>query len=103
MSNDAWDRYTERGSWAYQVLAAGYNYTMSDLQAALGHAQFRRLDEFQRRRTEIALEFNRRLRGAAGTRAAGRTRGQHARVAPLCRAAAARDALQSTATSSSSR
>jgi dTDP-4-amino-4,6-dideoxygalactose transaminase len=61
MSNDAWDRYTERGSWAYQVRAAGYNYTMSDFQAALGHAQFRRLDEFQRRRTEIAAEFNGRL------------------------------------------
>jgi dTDP-4-amino-4,6-dideoxygalactose transaminase len=61
MSNDAWDRYTDRGSWAYQVLAAGYNYTMSDFQAALGHAQFSRLDEFQRRRREIALALNERL------------------------------------------
>jgi dTDP-4-amino-4,6-dideoxygalactose transaminase len=61
MSNDAWDRYTDRGSWAYQVLAAGYNYTMSDFQAALGHAQFSRLDEFQRRRREIATVFNKRL------------------------------------------
>ena len=61
MSNDAWDRYTDRGSWAYQVLAAGYNYTMSDFQAALGHAQFSRLDEFQRRRREIALVLNERL------------------------------------------
>jgi dTDP-4-amino-4,6-dideoxygalactose transaminase len=61
MSNDAWDRYTDRGSWAYQVLAAGYNYTMSDFQAALGHAQFSRLDEFQRRRREIAAVFNERL------------------------------------------
>ena len=61
MSNDAWDRYTARGSWAYQVLAAGYNYTMTDFQAALGHAQFGRLDEFQTRRTDIALEFNRRF------------------------------------------
>lgn len=61
MSNDAWDRYTARGSWAYQVLAAGYNYVLSDFQAALGHAQFRRLDEFQERRTQIAMEFQRRL------------------------------------------
>jgi dTDP-4-amino-4,6-dideoxygalactose transaminase len=61
MSNDAWDRYTDRGSWAYQVLAAGYNYTMSDFQAALGHAQFSRLDDFQRRRREIATVFNERL------------------------------------------
>ena len=61
MSNDAWDRYTDRGSWAYRVLAAGYNYTMSDFQAALGHAQFSRLDEFQRRRRAIALTLNERL------------------------------------------
>ena len=61
MSNDAWDRYTAQGSWAYQVLAAGYNYVMSDFQAALGHAQFRRLGEFQERRTAIAMEFQRRL------------------------------------------
>ena len=66
MSNDAWDRYTDRGSWAYQVLAAGYNYTMSDFQAALGHAQFSRLDEFQRRRREIALALNAAARRAAG-------------------------------------
>ncbi len=61
MSNDAWDRYTARGSWAYQVLAAGYNYTMSDFQAALGHAQFERLDEFQRQRTKLARMYDERL------------------------------------------
>jgi len=61
MSNDAWDRYTARGTWAYRVLAAGYNYAMSDFQAALGHAQFSRLDEFQRARTRLAGQFNERL------------------------------------------
>ena len=61
MSNDAWDRYTDRGSWAYRVLAAGYNYTMSDYQAALGHAQFQRLDEFQRQRARLARLYNERF------------------------------------------
>jgi len=61
MSNDAWDRYTERGSWAYRVLAAGYNYAMSDYQAALGHAQFARLDEFQRHRRRLAERYNERF------------------------------------------
>lgn len=61
MSNDAWDRYTERGSWSYRVLAAGYNYTMSDFQAALGHAQFKRIGDFQRRRREIATRYNERF------------------------------------------
>ncbi len=66
MSNDAWDRYTERGSWAYRVLAAGYNYAMYDYQAALGHAQFSRLDEFQRTRTQLASRFNEQLAAVPG-------------------------------------
>jgi dTDP-4-amino-4,6-dideoxygalactose transaminase len=61
MSNDAWDRYTARGSWAYRVLAPGYNYAMTDFQAALGHAQFSRLDEFQRVRRRLAGLMSERL------------------------------------------
>jgi len=61
MSDDAWDRYTARGSWAYQVLAPGYNYAMSDYQAALGGAQFARIDEFQRKRRELAARYEARL------------------------------------------
>ncbi len=61
MSNDAWDRYTERGAWAYQVLAAGYNYAMSDFQAALGHAQFARLAGFQAQRRRLAERYNARF------------------------------------------
>ena len=66
MSNDAWDRYTERGSWAYRVLAAGYNYAMYDYQAALGHAQFNRLEEFQRVRARLAARFNAQLAQVPG-------------------------------------
>ena len=61
LSHDAWDRYTARGSWAYQVLAAGYNYAMSDYQAALGHAQFSRIDEFQAKRRALAEYYHGRF------------------------------------------
>jgi dTDP-4-amino-4,6-dideoxygalactose transaminase len=61
MSDDAWDRYTARGSWSYRVLAPGYNYAMTDLQAALGHAQFARVDEFQRVRRELAERYQERF------------------------------------------
>ena len=66
MSNDAWDRYTARGSWAYQVLAPGYNYAMSDFQAALGAAQFARIDEFQRKRRALAARYSARLAAVPG-------------------------------------
>jgi dTDP-4-amino-4,6-dideoxygalactose transaminase len=61
LSRDAWDRYAERGTWAYQVLAPGYNYAMSDLQAALGHAQLARLDAFQAKRRTLASLYAERL------------------------------------------
>jgi UDP-4-amino-4,6-dideoxy-N-acetyl-beta-L-altrosamine transaminase len=58
MSRDAWKRYTEAGSWYYEVLEAGYKYNMTDIQAALGIHQLRRLDGFIRRRQEIAAMYD---------------------------------------------
>jgi dTDP-4-amino-4,6-dideoxygalactose transaminase len=54
LSKNAWDRYTDKGSWAYQVLAPGFNYVMTDIQAAIGIHQMRRLPAFQARRVELA-------------------------------------------------
>ena len=58
MSRDAWKRYTEAGSWFYEVLEAGYKYNMTDIQAALGIHQLRRLDGFIQRRNEIAAIYD---------------------------------------------
>jgi len=58
MSRDAWKRYTEAGSWYYEVLEPGYKYNMTDIQAALGIHQLRRLDGFTRRRQEIAALYD---------------------------------------------
>ena len=57
MSSDAWKRYSDRGPWYYEVLAAGYKYNMSDMQAALGLSQIDRVDTFRERRREIADAF----------------------------------------------
>jgi dTDP-4-amino-4,6-dideoxygalactose transaminase len=54
MSHDAWNRYTDRGDWAYDVLAHGFKYNMSDIQAAIGIHQLRKLDQFVERRAVIA-------------------------------------------------
>ncbi len=59
MSHDAWKRYTEAGSWYYEVLAPGYKHNMTDIQASLGIHQLRRLDGFIRRRQEIAGIYDR--------------------------------------------
>ena len=58
MSRDAWKRYEQGGSWYYEVVSPGYKYNMTDIQAALGLHQLRRLEGFQRRRREVVRTYN---------------------------------------------
>ncbi|HKB41770.1 MAG TPA: DegT/DnrJ/EryC1/StrS aminotransferase family protein, partial [Gemmataceae bacterium] len=58
MSRDAYHRYEAGGSWYYEVVAAGFKYNMTDIQAALGIHQLRRLEGFQARRREIVARYD---------------------------------------------
>lgn len=46
------------GPWYYQQLDLGFNYRMTDIQAALGLSQMKRLDEFVAKRQLIAQRYN---------------------------------------------
>ena len=46
------------GPWYYQQIDLGYNYRMSELHAALGLSQFKRLDEYVNRRHFLAKRYN---------------------------------------------
>lgn len=46
------------GSWYYQQIDLGYNYRMTDLQAALGVSQMKRLDAYVTRRHELAKRYD---------------------------------------------
>ena len=48
-------------SWHYEMRHIGYNYRMSDIQAALGLSQLGKLEMFKRRRREIVDYYNRHL------------------------------------------
>lgn len=58
ISNDAWNRYTESGSWYYEIIAPGYKYNLTDVAAAMGIAQLARLDIMRDRRAMIAERFS---------------------------------------------
>lgn len=49
------------GAWYYQQIALGYNYRLTELQAALGLSQFDRVDEYVARRHQIAAVYDRLL------------------------------------------
>jgi UDP-4-amino-4,6-dideoxy-N-acetyl-beta-L-altrosamine transaminase len=48
--------------WNYQQIELGFNYRMTDIQAALGISQMIRLDELVKRRHEIAKQYNEALK-----------------------------------------
>lgn len=50
------------GPWYYQQLYLGYNYRMTELQAALGFSQMDRLDEFVARRRYLVDRYNELLK-----------------------------------------
>lgn len=50
-------RRPELGGWAYEISDIGYNYRLTDIQAALGLSQLHRLDRFIDRRNEIAERY----------------------------------------------
>lgn len=54
------------GPWYYEMMDLGFNYRMTDIQAALGLSQLDKLNEFLKRRKEIAAQYNavfREMRG----------------------------------------
>lgn len=54
------DEMTEpsHGPWYYQQIELGFNYRMTELQAALGLSQLKQLDNFISIRNQIAKDFN---------------------------------------------
>ena len=51
------------GPWYYEMQSLGFNYRMSDIQAALGVSQMKRLDIFKARRKEIIAKYNDAFKG----------------------------------------
>lgn len=49
------------GAWCYQMLELGWNYRMTDIQAALGLSQLARLDAYVARREVLAARYDRLL------------------------------------------
>lgn len=65
ISRDVFDRHraTDKPAWYYEVIAPGFKYNLTDIAAAIGIQQLRRVDAMRGRRQEIADYYNRELAG----------------------------------------
>ncbi|MDQ2779543.1 MAG: DegT/DnrJ/EryC1/StrS aminotransferase family protein [Pseudomonadota bacterium] len=64
MNRDAFDRYSAMvPSWYYEVVAPGFKYNLTDIAAALGIHQLKRLTGFQAQREQLAAAYDAALAG----------------------------------------
>ena len=61
MSQDAWKRYAQGGSWYYEILELGFKYNMTDIQASLGLTQLPRLEDYAIQRERLAERYRQAL------------------------------------------
>ena len=57
ISRDAWKRYTNEGSWYYEIHFPGYKYNLSDIAAAIGIEQLKKCDRLWEARAQIAAAY----------------------------------------------
>jgi len=58
LSGDAWNRYTARGHWYYEIVEFGFKCNMTDVAAAMGLRQLEKMSAFHRRREQIARRYS---------------------------------------------
>jgi len=61
MSKEAWKRLDKSGSWFYEIVAPGFKYNMTDISAAMGIEQLKKLEKFNTRRTAIVKLYKKLL------------------------------------------
>ncbi len=58
MSKDAWDRYSVKGAWYYEVVDNGFKYNTTDINSAIGLVQLKKQNDLRTKRKRIALKYN---------------------------------------------
>lgn len=67
ISRDAWDRYTAKGNWFYEVVDNGNKYNTTDVQSSLGIAQLAKLEKMYAMRKKVADIYNAAFIGSVVT------------------------------------
>jgi len=58
ISKDAWDRYTTKGSWYYEIVDNGNKYNTTDINSAIGMVQLKKQEMLREQRRQIAIRYS---------------------------------------------
>jgi perosamine synthetase len=61
---DAWDRYTTKGAWYYEVVDNGNKYNTTDINSAIGIVQLKKQEMLREKRDKIATQYNEAFRNS---------------------------------------
>ncbi|MEI7441885.1 MAG: DegT/DnrJ/EryC1/StrS family aminotransferase, partial [bacterium] len=61
MNRQAWKRYTSGGSWFYEITERGYKYNLTDIAAALGIVQLKKIDRLAEQRNLLLSAYREAL------------------------------------------
>ena len=65
ISKDAWDRYTTKGAWYYEIVDNGNKYNTTDINAALGLVQLKKQEMLREKRAHIAHQYSKAFKDSA--------------------------------------
>lgn len=66
IDKDAWNRYKNKRSLDYDVKQLGFRYHMSNISAAIGLVQLQKVEKMNKRRNEIAKEYDSAFKNVSG-------------------------------------
>lgn len=58
IDKDTWQRYKNQRSWFYEVVTTGFRYHLSNINAAIGLAQLKKMDKFIARKKELVRAYD---------------------------------------------
>ena len=65
INRDAWDRYTTKGAWFYDIVDNGNKYNTTDINASIGIVQLKKQDELREKRQKIAQRYSEAFRDSS--------------------------------------
>jgi len=93
IDKDTWHRYRNERTWFYQVTDIGYRYHMSNINAAIGIEQFKKIDKFIERKREITMRYDKEFRTLPGIKVLSNNYAETAQFCYILRVENGRDEL----------